>query len=266
MGLFKRKSKEREVIQEKDQTGSFLSFLLLAEDSTDLSAILPQLEKDWNIMLPAADLDVEKQSLVTEYDGMMIAVSLMPAPIPNEEAVQNARTNFRWPQAEDVAKQHKAHVLVAVMRHDQPLLEAALLYVKLCASACLLPHVTGINTAGTVMEPSFYYEAAQQYINAGDLPLLNLLFFGLYSEDNGKTMCAYTYGMELFGKREIEILNSSHSAEELFQFLHDICLYVIEQDVLLLDGETIGFSEEQKLAIKESIGVALEGTSLKIAF
>ena len=51
---------------------------------------------------------------------------------------------------------------------------------------------------------------------------------------------------------------------EVFDFFSNILYYIIDQDVTLHDGETIGMSEEQKLAIRESKAVYLEGNSLKI--
>lgn len=45
-----------------------------------------------------------------------------------------------------------------------------------------------------------------------------------------------------------------------------IAEYVITEDVLLKDGETIGFSEEEKLPITESKGQAVDGTTLKIKY
>ena len=44
----------------------------------------------------------------------------------------------------------------------------------------------------------------------------------------------------------------------------DVTVYVISEDVVLQDGETIGFTEEQKLSITCSEGVAVDGMSLKI--
>ncbi|WP_397347120.1 DUF4261 domain-containing protein [Paenibacillus sp. 32O-W] len=40
----------------------------------------------------------------------------------------------------------------------------------------------------------------------------------------------------------------------------------MEQDVTLRDGETIGFSAEQRLPITRSAGVYVNGDSLKIQF
>ena len=54
---------------------------------------------------------------------------------------------------------------------------------------------------------------------------------------------------------------------ELHVFLCSICDYLIANDVTLYDGETIGFSEDEKLAITRSprvAGVAEE--TLKIAY
>ncbi len=42
--------------------------------------------------------------------------------------------------------------------------------------------------------------------------------------------------------------------------------YVLGQDVTLNDGETIGFSAEQKLPITRSEGVSLPGMTLKIGY
>ncbi len=62
------------------------------------------------------------------------------------------------------------------------------------------------------------------------------------------------------------MLDSSANPNELHDFLSDIANYVITQNVLLQDGETIGFSAEEKLPISRNRGVAVPGESLKIAF
>lgn len=95
-------------------------------------------------------------------------------------------------------------------------------------------------------------------------PFYNLVWIGLYNGKKG--LCAYTGGMRYFGYDEVEVLDSQADAQTLHGFLSDIANYVITEDVVLRDGETIGFSEEQKLAITKSKGVAVEGNSLKIEF
>ena len=53
---------------------------------------------------------------------------------------------------------------------------------------------------------------------------------------------------------------------DVYDFIFDIIYYVVGSDVELRDGETIGFSEEQKLPITVSKGVALEEDTIKIEF
>ena len=62
------------------------------------------------------------------------------------------------------------------------------------------------------------------------------------------------------------MLDSQATPAELREFLMDIALYIVEQDVTLRDGETIGFSAEQKLPITRSEGVYLPDDTLKIKF
>ena len=121
----------------------------------------------------------------------------------------------------------------------------------------------GVYANGTVYQPEFYTEAAQM-AEDGELPLLNLVWFGLYRTDGG--MAAYTDGLRSFGKDEIEVPESGAEPDALRSFLIDITLYVLEEDVTFQDGETIGFSEGQRLPITRSAGLWLDGMTLKIPY
>ena len=98
----------------------------------------------------------------------------------------------------------------------------------------------------------------------GMFPLFNLVWFGLYRIDKG--FSGYTSGLAALGKDEIEVIDSQANPNDLATFLSDIANYVLEYDVTLKDGETIGFSAEQKLPITRSRGVMVQGMSLKIGF
>ena len=87
---------------------------------------------------------------------------------------------------------------------------------------------------------------------------------GLYRREGG--LCAYTEGLRAFGKDELEVLDTRAEPEDLRGFVLDIASYVLEQDVTLRDGETIGFSEGQKLPITRSAGIWHDGMTLKIGY
>lgn len=75
----------------------------------------------------------------------------------------------------------------------------------------------------------------------------------------------YTYGLRKFGKDEIEVYANAPLGD-IRDFVLDIVAYILEYDVTLNNGETIGFSEYLKLPITLSKGIALNGESLKIAY
>ncbi len=276
MGVFDffKKKKNTEPIrsdsqESKQSKGSFIAFVLLDEPVFSLEQLVLDLKEDWNIEVSKyekAEMDTESITAVFSVEDMLVTVGLMPAPVPNDEAVRNAESNFRWKEAVEVTKSHKSHLVVAVLSHGKPMVEAATLFVKIGATCLKQQHAIAINASGTVMEPNFYMEYAKDAINDGMLPILDLVFFGIYSNDNGKTISGYTFGLQNFEKDEIEIINSSHPANEVFEMLVEITNYVAEYDVTLNPGETIGFSEEQKLPISKSKSQVLGFDTLKIEF
>ena len=74
--------------------------------------------------------------------------------------------------------------------------------------------------------------------------------------------------MDVFGKEEMEVLNTDAEPEELRDFLASLASYVLACDVTLQDGETIGFSADDKHTITRSPGVSLpeEQMTLKIGY
>ena len=165
-----------------------------------------------------------------------------------------------------MAQEHKAQVIVAVLGGQNSPLDAATLYVKISSSTLKQPNATGIYTSGSVQHPGVYMDLAKHYISNGDIPIQNLIYFGFYSNDNGQTVSAYTFGLKTLDKNEIEVINSSHTRDELFEFFHNIIFYILENDVELKDGETIGFTEDQKLPITLSKSDILEFETLKIGY
>lgn len=249
------------------QTGPFAGFVLLNSCNFDIEQIKAHLKNDWDILI-REDLEENSDvssdtSLVFESGGMMVAVSYIEAPVPGKEAEHYAETNYMWPNAAEITKTHVAQILLAVIDRGQPAIDAGLLYTKVAVSCLKLENAIGIYTSGTVFQPEFYIDIAG-LINEGDLPILNWIYFGIYTSEKGTN--GYTYGLRMFGKEEIEIIESTAMPESVHDFLIDITYYILSNDIILKDGETIGFTEFQKLKITKSKGVALDGFTLKIDY
>lgn len=248
--------------QEENSTGAFVAFVLLSNSQFDVNQLINDCKTDWDIELPN---DKEDDTLVAIMGDMTLAVALMPAPVPNEEAEHYAGANYMWKDAVEVSKSHRAHILVSVLGKDADLLERGKLFTKVVSSCLKQENAIAVYTDGVVFQPQFYKEVASVMRQDKDaLPILDWVWFGICRTDESAGI--YTYGMRKFGKEEIEVYATNADLNDIRDFLLDIVMYVLDSDVTLEDGETIGFSEEQKLGITLSDAIALEGKSLKIEY
>ena len=241
--------------------GSFLGLVLLNEAKWDSEKFKSDLEAEWGIKAEVSE--GESDTLVWEEGGMMATVGFIPSPVPGGEAEENASSNYLWPEAVETVKKHSAFLTVAVLPREKRAAQAGELFVKMCDACLMQEGVLGLYSCGTVFNPEFYREAAS-VMKDGDVPYLNWVHFGLYRM--GDILNGYTYGLSAFGKDEIEVVGYEADPVDLRNFLMDISVYVLSNDVVLLDGETIGFSEKQRLSISKSPGVAIERDTLKIEY
>ena len=245
--------------------GSFLAFVLLEMPGWDEEKFRRDLLEDWGIPCLTEVQSGENggSTLVFEVDGMLAAVSLYPFPVPRGEAEENAAHNYLWSEAEETTARHQAQLLAAVSAREQDPRDAGALEIKLVRTLCRQAGVLGIYANGTVYQPEFYEEAAAA-MEEEDLPLLNLVWLGLYRREGG--LCGYTDGLRSFGKDEIEVLDTPAEPGELRSFLFDLTSYVVTEDATFHDGETLGFDADQRLPITRSAGVWHDGMTVKIGY
>ena len=257
--------KEDQPALETPEGGAFLAFVLLEAPAWDPDQFRRDLRDLYGIpcLTEAVESEDGGSTLTFEVSGMLAAVCLYPFPVPHGEAEENAAHNYLWPEAVESAARHRGQLLVTVLPREQSAREAAMLQVKLVCAACRQRGALGVYANGTVYQPEFYLNAAQP-IEDGELPLLDLVWMGLYRREEG--LCGYTDGLAAFGKEEIEVLDTQAAPGDLHSFLLDLASYVLEEDVTFHDGETIGFTEGQYLPISRSAGVWHDGMTLKISY
>ena len=269
MGVWGIKALESDE-EETDCKGSFAGSVILSKAEWDKEKFIRDLQEEWGIVdggLEENNEDDESSGdvVVMQVGGMMLAVTLFHGHIPDNEAEINAENNYMWPEAVEAAKAHKAHIMVAVLGEEETLLERGKLFTKAMAVCCKQKYATGVFTSGVVFEPRFY-EGFANRMKEDELPIFNWIWFGLYRSEGG--LNGYTYGMDVFGKEEMEVLNTDAGPEDLRDFLASLVSYVLECDVTLKDGETIGFSADDKHTITRSPGVSLpeDQMTLKIGW
>ena len=255
---------EGEFIMENTSVGKFCGSVLLSENMWDKQQLLNDLKEEWEIEISLEGTEEDNDNVIGDVNGYRIVISKFPMPVPNREAEVNAENNYMWQEAVEVTSTHKAHILIAVLGDGTDLIDRGLIYTKIMSICTKQKYAIGVFTSGVVFEPNYYFDVAQS-MKKDELPILNWIWFGLYTTENG--ISGYTYGMDVFGKYELEILDAKDDAEKIYEFLITLATYVIEEDVELKDGETIGFSKKDIHEIKLSKGVALpEQDTLKISY
>ena len=273
MGLFGKKKTEEhheeKALNPVKDAGKFAGFVLLSESEWDKDKFLADFEEDWGIKITESDHvddpDDDGKLVYADVEGMRVVVGLIEAPVPNGEAEYWTQGNYMWKDGVEIVKTHKAQLIVCILSDSDDVLAKGRLYVKLAASALKQENAIAFYNEGAVFPPDMYRAFCEPMKN-GALPLLNLVWFGIFGND--KEIGIYTYGMRRMGKEEMEVYVPKENADlnAIRSFLLDIVDYVLSGNVTLKDGETIGFSAEQKLPITLSKGIAVDGDTLKIAY
>lgn len=240
-----------------------LGFILFDQETCDFEQFRQFMLTDWGIDLSTQMMAKENtaQSKVFEIDGIMLACGFMSGVIPNGEVENVCQYNFFWPEAQEIVSRHQSHLVLAVMDGS---IAAKRLFTK--AASCWLKTIGALavylGSQTLVLPPEMYVQQALSLQENDALPLALWVYIGLYQGEKGAS--GYTYGLAEFNKPEIEILNSTHDLLDVYDFLYNIANYVISYDVLLEDGQTIGFSEDEKLPVTYSAGAALKDETIKI--
>ncbi len=262
MGLFGFLKKEKKT--ETNTNSVILGMVLLEEpNSFNLKGTVNELRKKWS--LKVNDDDADDKAAVLVIGDYNIAIASMQIAIPDKEVESAAKHNYLWKNGVKETAKHKGHIVLSITNAGKNPVQENLLYSKLASAVMNNSKSLGIYIGGRtlVLKKEFYQENVEM-MTEEDLPVYNWIYFGLRKEKGKQSV--YTYGLTDFGKKEMEIVDSENSLEELNEMMFNLTHYVIAYDVKLNNGETIGISAEQKLKISESKGRFLEGTTLKIEY
>jgi hypothetical protein len=266
MGLFdklRRRKKEHPTaggaVRTAPYSETIVGFVLLEHEDCNFDHFISTMKNEWNIEI---DERPEEGNLFFEVDGMQVVCAHINAPVPDREVEENAKLNVLWRDAVQVTSRHQSQIIVSVLNATDAI-QAHILFTQTASALLQLDHALAIYMAPLVVEAGQYVNISRG-IKDDELPFSLWIFIGLFQSPEGAS--AYTYGLRNFGKEEMEITQSTKPLSEVFEMMYMTATYVVENDITLHDGETLGFSAEQKLPINRSDGIATEGSSLKIGF
>ena len=255
-----------------DSKGLFFCCILLDKIGFDKAALIKNLETQWGIVCNAEEgdnsnhwviKDKSSEALIVKQGKLFAIVGYNPRRL-SENLEMAAYDNYMWEGAQAAPQNYKANITITIMGRKGDLMQRAKLFAKVTAACCSVKSASAVYINDVLVQKDFYINAAS-LIKENELPLDCWIWFGIHKTKKGYS--AYTYGLEAFGKDELEVLDADCDPNQLRNFLYDVAENIIKNDLTFKDGDIIGFSAEDEHAITRSEGVALPGRqTLKIEY
>lgn len=179
-----------------------------------------------------------------------IVVALMPLPVPWGDLEGPCATNPIWPEATEVCRAHKAHLVVAVhgAAQDHPI------SVRLLATHVVAALVEELGAPavywgeGTVVHSGDHFVRMAAEASEEDLPLLLWVDFRIWRQEDGSLYIATT-GLNRLGPMEIEGASRRLQPWEMLEKVYDVAHYLCQSGPVLNDGDTVGASEAERIRV-----------------
>lgn len=235
---------------------SLLALVLLNKPVTpDMSAVAKVLRARHPELATETANNEEKQPSQTNAPlircgDKLFAVMSMPAPIPQEPELW-ARAARTWPESEAVAKRHQGHMIVSLIgKSERPLIAARLTTAAIGALIEAVPECCGVVWAGRVARPADVWIEASRWSLAPypDYPFR--LWVDILPFRSGAKVGVITMGLSAFVDREIEFVSSKLALPALFDKVAGLSVYLIEHGKVVKDGDTIGASASERIAVR----------------
>jgi hypothetical protein len=196
--------------------------------------------------------DVSEGNIITVAHGETTVGFLahMPAPIPNQEAEENADRNFLWLNGRAEAAKHRSHVIVTnIGAGDQTPVESAITVSRLALVALKLFDAIGVYWGNaSVCNSRQVFEGFCENISEEHVPVpVWLRFQPIRASDD--EIGIYTLGMRQFGLMDIEVDRCRMNLQELFEFVSNIAHYLIQSGPVIADGNTVGGTEDERILV-----------------
>ncbi|MGJ4999507.1 DUF4261 domain-containing protein [Bradyrhizobium sp. HKCCYLS3077] len=214
---------------------------------------------DWTgpIADPGADLGVEMLTLGDEK----LSVLVVDAPAPAAILRPGPFPTFLWPNAEQEAEHHKAHIIVLGLENPidrtAALAKARAVTLVTVAIARLVPAlgVSWADSANLVRAAGLLKMTetiGRPGANAVPFWVRIMLANGESGPRGEATLKAGTTGLRIFGLRELEYAATPLEPGDLVQQAWSTAEYLLTSGKRLADGETIGVEGQTRFCISHA--------------
>ena len=213
----------------------------------------------------ATEQQWQDTNLVFNFRDGMIAVALMPGPIPWSDLEGPCATSWWWEEATEKMRGHKYHFIVTVMGGTMSPVERRLILTNLVGAVIRNTDAVGVYWAeGTVVhEPTAFLEQSEG-ISETQIPGRLWIDLRLEKNDDDSFRC-FTTGLAPLGHLEIEVPRcAALKPQELLEFVGDTACYMVNSSTPIADNETLGRTATEKFKVRHARSMFDRGTVMRI--
>ena len=207
----------------------------------------------------------QDNNLVFDFRDAMIAVAMMPGPIPWPELEGPCATSWWWPEATEKMRPHKFCVLVSILGGTIPPVERRVILTRVVSAVARHTDAVGVVwSEGTLVhEPSAFVEQAEG-VSATQIPGPLWIDVRVEKNDDDESLRCFTTGLEPLGFAEIEVPRASLEPQDLLEFIGDTACYIVNNNMPIKDGETLGRTAQEKFKVRYGKSMFERGRVMKI--
>jgi hypothetical protein len=188
----------------------------------------------------------DEEVLVLESGAGQAMVAFMPRPIPKGEAEEAVRYSISALDGKWKLQSHKAHLVVTLQMRGDATTRLSLL-TSIIAAISDASSAVGIywGNAGATHDPKFFREIAKERTTLSRL----VLWIGVSIAREGKRYNLLSYGMNQFELPDLLLVAPHAKSNDAIPFMLDLLGMVVEGGKPLPEGDTVGRSAAEKLAV-----------------
>jgi len=182
-----------------------------------------------------------------------VMFAFIDMPIPSTDIDAACKVSWMWDEAAGAMKSQKSHAIVAAVP-DEDAVGAALAVSRIIAAACEAGGAVGVywGNCAQVHKPEFFIDAVQSVDDDGALPVMLWVATMVSGSSARGPYTLSTHGMHAFGHREFEIIDAHDAPGDLRMRVYGVIDYVLRSGPVLMDGNTIGDSETERIKVEHT--------------
>lgn len=241
-----------------DTSSNIMGYLLLGNDTFHIIEIIAILIRKYNVDVK---FDESTNAFTFKYGEYIVGASFVNSPMGNDNAIEGCKYNFLWKNSIDIVASHKAHVLLSVMNCKSKF-EGYKLFTEIMSVLANFDNAIAIYmpAQNMTLNAAAYVEDARM-IKSGKNPIhLWICICPVVLEDS---TIVYTYGLNEFGKNEIEVRSTEKHYMEMFDFVYNLCDYILINNAVIESGDTFNTANGEELTAIVNDGIYIDRVSSK---